>query len=320
MPSTQFIATTALIAGAALQGCSDKANYPSAKATITQVNSTVNGTAFGFAGDDAKIEFTCMSVSADKKNYTDWTACYNDANSLMFTKLPAGKDHKSDFYSLNSTLKSADADATKAANYNATLTLSASWVKDTEKVGSMKGDKNPEPQQIGEFATKHDLCAEPVVWDATKGPVTAYKIVTKTDTEILIQYKNIYFDRTTQAYVQEDFPAVNCSLADGNADLCKSDTVCSFDFKTQCTYDESTKKCNTKDQKECSAMSQKDCDDATTRCSWDATTNKCNDNSTPKDKCAEFKTEAKCPTDGTCAWITPPSGAAHCVNRSSDGL
>ena len=90
---------------------------------------------------------------ADKKNYTDWKVCWNGDSDpkdpdrvLMFSKLPAGKGHESDFYSLNSTLADKGDNPAYVQNYNATLTLSASWVKDTDKVEEKcfsSTEKNP---------------------------------------------------------------------------------------------------------------------------------------------------------------------------------
>ena len=95
----------------------------------------MTGADFGLGNSTgADLQFSCMSVMADKTNYTDWTTCYNDVESLIFSKLPAGKGHESDFYSLNSTLADKGDNPAYVQNYNATLTLSASWVKDTDKV------------------------------------------------------------------------------------------------------------------------------------------------------------------------------------------
>ena len=63
MPSTQFIAAIAMIAGVALQGCSDSRdnpdkNYPNAQANINQVNLNVRFCFVPFSNFQHFLNFT----------------------------------------------------------------------------------------------------------------------------------------------------------------------------------------------------------------------------------------------------------------------
>jgi hypothetical protein len=334
MPSTQFTATTAIIAAIALQGCSDSSknpasptpNYPNATQNLTEVKFNSTGKALGLAKDYADVQFQCTYVKADNKNYTDWKTCWSQDNStfftedtknLMFSKLPAGANHTTDFYSLNSTSTEVPSFDHKGSfdTYSETLTLAASWAKSSDKVG---GDEKDAPQQIGMFATKYDLCTDPVVWDPVKGPVTAYKVGSTVNETTIYTFKNIYFDHVNQTIVQEQRQAPGCSLADGDEKMCTQAQTsdCSFDFSTQCSWNTNSSKCDYRFEKGCPLLTQTECKAASSRCALH--TDK-SGNETCVAACLALTDETECKAAAPrCAWHKLPLVKGICFANSTN--